>query len=87
MIFGLAPVINTLVSSFWHPESGNALHFKTVLPGWKLWVGILLVGVGAALVLFSKEEAETAAKAKKTAAVRSPALPSPAPQGTEERQP
>ncbi len=87
LIFGLAPVINTLVSSFWHPESGNAFHFKTLLPGWKLWVGILLVGVGAALVLFSKEEAETAAKAKKTAAVRSPALPSPAPQGIEERQP
>lgn len=62
LIFGLAPVINTLVSSFWHPEPGNALHFKVEFPGWKMWLGIVLVGLGAALVLFSKEEAE----AKKT---------------------
>jgi drug/metabolite transporter (DMT)-like permease len=60
LIFGLAPVINTVVSTFWHPEPGNPLHFKVELPGWKLWVGILLVGIGAALVLFSKEEAEAA---------------------------
>ncbi len=58
LIFGLAPVINTLVSAFWHPESGNPFNFKAELPGWKLWVGILLIGLGAALVLFSKEEAE-----------------------------
>jgi hypothetical protein len=59
LIFGLAPVINTLISSIWHPQAGNPLHFQLELPGWKLWVGILLVGAGAALVLFSKEEVET----------------------------
>lgn len=58
LIFGLAPVINTLVSSVWHPKPGEAFHFHVELPGWKLWLGILLVGAGAALVLFSKEEAE-----------------------------
>jgi drug/metabolite transporter (DMT)-like permease len=59
LIFGLAPVINTLVSVFWHPQKGQPFHFAIEVPGWKLWVGILLVGLGAALVLFSKEEAET----------------------------
>src|SRR5262249_50747788 len=63
LIFGLAPVINTLVSTIWHPEPGNPFHFKVEMPGWKLWVGILLVGLGAALVLFSKEEAEASKKA------------------------
>ena len=58
LIFGVAPVINTLVSSVWHPAPGHPFHFKVELPGWKLWVGILLVGLGAALVLFSKEEVE-----------------------------
>jgi hypothetical protein len=58
LIFGLAPVINTVVSLLWHPEKGQPFHFGLDVPGWKLWVGIILVGVGAALVLFSKEEAE-----------------------------
>jgi hypothetical protein len=58
LIFGLAPVINTLVSMIWHPEPGNPFHFELTVPGWKLLVGIVLVGAGAALVLFSKEEAE-----------------------------
>ncbi len=47
----------------WHPEPGNPFHFKVELPGWKLWVGIVLVGLGAALVLFSKEEVEAHKKA------------------------
>jgi hypothetical protein len=59
LIFGLAPIINTLVSMIWHPEKGEPFHFGFDMPGWKLWVGILLVGAGAALVLFSKEEAES----------------------------
>jgi hypothetical protein len=59
LIFGLAPVINTIVASLWHPQRGQPFHFALELPGWKLWVGIILVGVGAALVLFSKEEAES----------------------------
>jgi hypothetical protein len=58
LIFGLAPVINTLVSTIWQPEPGEPFHFGVHVPGWKLWVGILLVGAGAALVLFSKEEME-----------------------------
>jgi hypothetical protein len=58
LIFGLAPVINTLVSVVWHPKPGDPFRFGLEVPGWKLWLGILLVGSGAALVLFSKEEAE-----------------------------
>jgi len=60
LIFGLAPVINTLVSIVWHPQKGQPFHFGFDMPGWKLWLGIVLVGAGAALVLFSKEESETA---------------------------
>jgi hypothetical protein len=58
IIFGLAPIINVIVSMIWHPKPGHWLHFDFELPGWKLILGILLVGAGAALVLFSKEEAE-----------------------------
>src|SRR5262249_14557282 len=58
LIFGLAPVINTLISTLWHPRKGEPFHFDVVMPDWKLWVGILLVGLGAALVLFAKEESE-----------------------------
>ena len=58
LIFGLAPVINTLVSSVWHPKPGDPWQFHVELPGWKLLLGIVLVGVGVFLVLFSKEAAE-----------------------------
>ncbi len=58
IIFGLAPIINVLVAMVWHPKSGSWFHFGFEMPGWKLIVGIVLVGAGAALVLFSKEEAE-----------------------------
>lgn len=58
LIFALAPIINTLISVIWHPEAGSPFHFRLELPGWKLWVGIILAAVGAALVLYSKEEAE-----------------------------
>jgi hypothetical protein len=71
LIFGLAPMINVLVSMFWHPKPGNPWHFglKNVHP--ILWVGIVLVGIGAALVLYSKELTE-AAPAKTDAAVKPP---------------
>jgi drug/metabolite transporter (DMT)-like permease len=59
LIFGLAPVINTLVSMIWHPKKGQPLHFGYHPPHWLLWVGIVCVGVGAALVLYSKELGET----------------------------
>ena len=59
LIFGLAPIINTLVSIVWHPRKGHPFHFGFVAPHWLLWVGIVLVGAGAALVLYSKELGET----------------------------
>src|SRR5262249_20305123 len=59
VIFALAPVINTLVSLLWHPDRG-VLSFgpPEATPGWKLYLGILLAGLGAGLVLYSKEEME-----------------------------
>jgi hypothetical protein len=75
LIFSLAPVINVIVSSFWHPQAGDPWHFGVDLPGWKLWVGIVLVGLGAGLVLYSKEEAE----AQKTPSPKVPAAVAPAP--------
>jgi hypothetical protein len=58
LIFGLAPVINVLVSTLWHPEHGwNTFGIEKV-PHPLLWVGIVLVGVGAGLVLYSKELSE-----------------------------
>lgn len=78
LIFGLAPVINTLISMVWHPREGDSFRFYLEVPGWKLWVGIAFVAIGAALVLFSKEEVEvhkTAAPAAKTVAVQVPGEP------------
>lgn len=75
LIFGLAPVINTLVSTVWHPQRGEPFHFAIKMPHPLLWVGILLVGVGAALVLYSKELSEAAPK--------TPAPPLPAEQSTD----
>jgi len=67
IIFALAPVINTLISLVWHPSKG-IFHFGLEnLPNWKLYLGIVLTGVGAALVLYSKEESESAGKAKTAA--------------------
>lgn len=61
IIFGLAPILNTLISLMWHPNPRTAdpWHFGLEhLPSWKLYLGIVLTGIGAALVLYSKEEAE-----------------------------
>ena len=77
LIFGLAPVINTLVSSLWHPDAEKTFHFDS--PGWKLWVGIVLISIGAGLVLFSKEEAEAAKSSAKK--------PTPAPIARAEPRP
>jgi hypothetical protein len=62
LIFGMAPVINVLVSLIWHPQKGSPLHFGFEMPGWKLLAGMALVGAGAFLVLMSKEETESAPK-------------------------
>jgi hypothetical protein len=69
VIFALAPVINTIVSLLWHPEKGFfSFGLPEVSPGWTLYVGILLAGLGAGLVLYSKEEMEARhAAAKKHA--------------------
>lgn len=77
LIFGLAPVINVLVSSVWHPKTGDAFHFGFKSPHPLLWAGILLVGVGAALVLYSKELTEAAEKpaASVPAAPQQPVAP------------
>jgi hypothetical protein len=80
LIFGLAPVINTLVSLIWHPGKGEPFHFGFDVPGWKLWVGIILVGAGAALVLFSKEEAEGHKPAAKGPPVAAASVPHPTPE-------
>lgn len=78
LIFGLAPIINTIVSIIWLPREGEPLHFGFIMPGWKLWVGIVLVGVGAALVLFSKEETEAKhQQAHKAPAVTAAIQPAP----------
>jgi drug/metabolite transporter (DMT)-like permease len=59
VIFAMAPVINTVISLFWHPEDGPlALGLPKETPHWTLYVGIILAGLGAGLVLYSKEYAE-----------------------------
>lgn len=60
VIFALAPVINTLVSLVWQPSAAEPFRFglPAHAPGWKFYLGILLAGLGAALVLYSKEETE-----------------------------
>jgi hypothetical protein len=83
LIFGLAPVINTLISLVWHPQPGQPFHFGVeAVPGWRLWLGIVLVGAGAALVLYAKEETEAAPKLHPPAAAGVPAAgPPTAPPG------
>jgi hypothetical protein len=59
IIFALAPVLNTVISLFWHPGPTGPFHFGLEhYPGWKFYVGIVMTGLGAALVLYSKEESE-----------------------------
>lgn len=57
IIFALAPLLNTIVSMYWHPKKG-AFHFAPPeqMPGWMFYVGVVLVGLGAALVLLAKPE-------------------------------
>ena len=77
LIFALAPVINTLLSSIWDPKPGNPFHFEVMIPGWKMLLGIVLVGAGTFFVLYSKDEAEEAKKKAhaKTGAVASAPAP------------
>ena len=69
VIFALAPVINTIVTLFWHPTPAAPGTFgpPEPAPHWSLYVGIILAGLGAGLVLFAKElgEAKHAAHANR----------------------
>jgi drug/metabolite transporter (DMT)-like permease len=58
LIFTLAPVINTLVSLFWHPDKPDVFGWPDKSPLWIFYLGIISAGLGAGLVLFSKEYAE-----------------------------
>ena len=72
LIFTLAPLLNTVVSLFWHPspKTGEWWHFGLPerMPDWKLFVGVVLVGIGAGLILLSKEELEHPGAGTKPAA-------------------
>lgn len=59
LIFSIAPIVNTLLASFWHPKKGawNA-EFAWKDPGLLFWVGIVLVAAGTGLVLYAKESSE-----------------------------
>jgi drug/metabolite transporter (DMT)-like permease len=70
IIFGLAPVLATLISVVWHPDAGSRepWRFHVDMPGWKLWAGVVLVGLGVALVFYSRGELEAKEKEKQAAA-------------------
>jgi hypothetical protein len=59
LIFSIAPIVNTLLASFWHPKKGvwNA-GFEWKDPGLLFWLGIVLVAAGTGLVLYAKESSE-----------------------------
>ena len=77
LIFTLAPLLNTIVSLFWHPTADQPLHFglPEEMPSWKLFVGVVLVGVGAGLILLSKEEMEKPPAPRSPAAAVAPPPP------------
>jgi drug/metabolite transporter (DMT)-like permease len=59
IIFAMAPLLNTLISVVWHPSrAAGPFHFGFRTPHWTLFLGIVLTGIGAALVLYSKELSE-----------------------------
>ncbi len=61
LIFTLAPIINSLLSLFWHPSKDNPWHFGApkVPPSSLFYVGIVLAAAGTFLVLYSKEKSDT----------------------------
>lgn len=77
LIFATAPVINTLVSLVWHPNEESSFHFSLPeqAPHWTLYLGIILAGLGAALVLYSKELGEVQHTRSKPAASTAAAAP------------
>ena len=81
LIFAMAPIINTFFSLFWHPEVGAfALEMPTESPHWTFYLGLVAAGLGAGLVLYSKEKMEAeeaAAKAAREKALQEKAETSP----------
>lgn len=77
LIFSIAPIVNTLLASFWGPKPGKWANFEWNPPHWLFWVGILLVAVGTGCVLMAKElgEREWKRKEKEHAAMKAPAAP------------
>jgi hypothetical protein len=74
VIFAVAPVICTIVSLLWHPDEKSAFnfHLPEVPPHWMLYLGVVLAGVGAFMVMYSKElteEKKPEPKQPKTASV------------------
>jgi drug/metabolite transporter (DMT)-like permease len=79
IIFALAPLLNTVISLFWHPSrQSGVFQFHLHEPHWTLYLGIVLTGLGAALVLYSKELSERPSAApavQSTHAQLSPPIP------------
>jgi hypothetical protein len=75
LIFSIAPIVNTLLSSLWDPKPGKWANFEWNSPPLLFWVGILLVAAGTGLVLYSKEQAEQERKKKHQTAHAAPAAP------------
>jgi drug/metabolite transporter (DMT)-like permease len=60
VIFAVAPLINTIVSLVWHPDQSIfTFHLPDETPHWTFFVGVVLTGLGAGLVLFSKDYGES----------------------------
>ncbi|HEV3235717.1 MAG TPA: hypothetical protein VGZ25_01935 [Gemmataceae bacterium] len=71
IIFGTAPLLNTVVSMVWQPKKGAfSFGLPENMPGWPFYVGVVLVGLGSVLVLLSKPE-EAAKPKVETAVVHS----------------
>ena len=71
LVFAGAPIVNALVSLFWHPPR--------FLPGPLFYAGIVLAAVGAGLVLYSKGELDRRSREAKAAAPPPAATASAAP--------
>jgi hypothetical protein len=71
--------LNTVISLFWHPSrQSGVFQFHLHEPHWTLYLGIVLTGLGAALVLYSKELSERPSAApavQSTHAQLSPPIP------------
>jgi drug/metabolite transporter (DMT)-like permease len=85
LIFCLAPIINTLLSTVWHPNSktGEWMNFHLEMPNIKMWIGIALAAAGTFLVLMSKEEAEKDKLTAKPAVTTPATTPNPTPSTNE----